>query len=212
MESSEPDHRPSIWEYYDRRVAQGVPGLANAVAYWSGLGVDATAEEIAAEGRQVEMTLRSLDAKTFVDVGAGPGTFTPMMPGWGAALDQSQKALEMLRLHNPQIPVVRADARRLPMRDRAADCVLAAHIYGLLHSDEREAIIAEARRVARRVVIIDAGRPSGVPDEHWQDRALPDGTQWRVFRRHFEPAALAEEVGGTVLFAGRFYVIVVIGH
>lgn len=32
-------HRRSLWEYYDRRVTGRLPGLANAHAYWTGLGV-----------------------------------------------------------------------------------------------------------------------------------------------------------------------------
>ena len=52
-------HRRSLWEYYDRRVTGRLPGLANAHAYWTGLGVTVEVEDIAAEavhGRQTEST------------------------------------------------------------------------------------------------------------------------------------------------------------
>ncbi|HUE59387.1 MAG TPA: class I SAM-dependent methyltransferase [Acidimicrobiales bacterium] len=201
--------QPRLWEYYDRRVEQGVPGLSNAVAYWSGLGVETSEQEIAAEAMRVEQTLRSLPPRRFLEVGAGPGTFTGLLPGPGLALDQSQAALCALTCHAPDVPVVRGDALRLPFGDGSADRLFAAHIYGLLGSRERAAFLKEARRVAGEIVVLDAGRPPGVPAEHWQDRSLPDGTEWRIFRRHFEPGALAEEIGGRLLFGGRFYVLAV---
>jgi len=141
-------------------------------------------------------------------VGAGSGTFTGMLPGPGVALDQSQAALRALSRHAPDVPVVQGDALRLPFGAGSADRLFAAHVYGLLDSGERAALLKEARRVARELVVLDAGRPSGVPAEHWQNRTLPDGTQWRIFRRHFEPDVLTEEIGGRLLFAGRFYVLV----
>ncbi|HLX87877.1 MAG TPA: hypothetical protein VKR22_05430 [Acidimicrobiales bacterium] len=44
--------------------------------------------------------------------------------------------------------------------------------------------------------------------EEWQERTLPDGESFKVFRRHFDPEVLAGEVGGDVLFGGQFYVLV----
>jgi hypothetical protein len=78
---------------------------------------------------------------------------------------------------------------------------------GLLQADERGAFLLEARRVAPDIVILDAGRPSGVNAEEWQDRTLPEGGRYRIYRRHFDPGVLADEIGGEVLFAGRFYVL-----
>jgi hypothetical protein len=57
------------------------------------------------------------------------------------------------------------------------------------------------------VVILDAGRPDGVAAEEWQDRSLPDGSRYRIYRRHFDPDILASEIDGTVLFTGSFYVL-----
>ena len=57
-------------------------------------------------------------------------------------------------------------------------------------------------------MILDAGRPLGVSAEEWQERTLPGGGRYRVFRRHFDADTLAAEVGGVVLFAGQFYVVV----
>lgn len=200
--------RRHLWEYYDRRVTERLPGIANAHEYWTGLGVPVEIEDIAAEAGRLEQCLRTLPPARFVDVGAGPGTFTGLLPGTGLAIDQSPRALHALRAQVPKVPAVRADALRLPLADQSVGRFFAAHLYGLLLSGEREGLLTEARRVAREVLILDAGRPDGVPEAEWQERTLLDGTPYRVFRRHFDGETLASEVGGVVLFDGDFYVVV----
>ncbi len=202
------DGKRSTWEYYDRRVAQGVPGLHRAVEYWSGLGVQVAAADIEDEGARVRALLASLSGTTFVEAAAGPGTFTGLLPGRGVASDQSAAALERLRDDHPGFPALRADVTALPFRDHSFGRYFAAHIYGLLQPDEARRLLDEATRVAGELVILDAGRPAGVAAEEWQNRTLPDGGPYRIFRRHFEPEALASELGGTVLFGGLFYVLV----
>ena len=201
-------HRRSLWAYYDRRVTGRLPGLANAHAYWTGLGVTVEVEDIAAEAAQLERLVGELSAVRFVEVGAGPGTFTRYLAGRGIAIDQSRRALDILRTEAPGVPVIQADATLLPLGSHAVDRYFSAHLYGLLLPDERESFLAEAHRVASEVVILDAGRPQGVNAEEWQERTLPGGDSYRVFRRHFDADALAAEVGGVVLFAGQFYVLV----
>jgi hypothetical protein len=94
------------------------------------------------------------------------------------------------------------------VRDRAVARVFAAHIYGLLTKEERRPFLSEARRIAEELVVVDAGRPPGVPAEHWQHRTLGGGETFSVFRRHFDAEALAAEIDGRPLFSGRFYVMV----
>jgi ubiquinone/menaquinone biosynthesis C-methylase UbiE len=210
--ANEPDqdlleHRRSLWDYYDRRVTGRLPGLVNAYDYWTGRGVHVQIEDIASEATQVEGELRELRPESFVDVGAGPGTFTGSLQGTGIALDQSRRALAALRGMAPNVPVVQADALRLPLPDRAVTRFFSAHLYGLLLPSERQDLLAEAHRVAAEVVIVDAGHPMGVRSEEWQERTLPDGGCFKVFRRHFGPEVLAAELGGDVLL-GQFYVLV----
>jgi SAM-dependent methyltransferase len=204
------DRRHSLWEYYDRRVTERLPGIANAHAYWTALGVQVSIEDVGADADQLERRLRELPPARFVDVGAGPGSFTGFLPGSGLAVDQSQRALKALQAWVPQVPVVRADALHLPLANGSVDRFFAAHLYGLLLPEERRDLLAEARRVAREVLILDAGRPEGVQVAEWQERNLHDGTQYQVFRRHFDAETLAAEVGGDVLFDGTFYVLVAI--
>ena len=202
------DQKRSTWEYYDRRVAQGVPGLQHAIDYWTGLGLEVSAAELEEEGTHVRSLLASLPETTFLEAAAGPGTFTALLPGRGVASDQSAAALARLRADHPHVAATRADVTALPFRDLSFGRYFAAHIYGLLQPEEARAAIAEAARVAGELVILDAGRPSGVAAEEWQDRSLPDSGQYRIYRRHFEPEVLATELGGTVLFGGSFYVLV----
>jgi hypothetical protein len=86
--------------------------------------------------------------------------------------------------------------------------LFAGHLYGLLLPDEGEVLLTEARRVAREVLILDAGRPEGVRAAEWQERTLEDGKPYRIFRRHFAARLLASEIGGNVIFDGNFYVLV----
>jgi len=208
LEPAQVDRRRS-WEYYDRRAQEGQRTVRHAAEYWTGLGVETTEAEIEAEGLELRRLLRSMTPAVFAEVGAGPGTFTSDLPGQGLALDQSDAALRVLLTGAPTIPAVRADASRLPFSDRALERVFATHIYGLLRKQEREMFIAEAHRVADELVVLDAGRPTGVPAEQIQRRTLSGSGPFEIFRRHFDADELAQELGGQPVFAGRFYVLVI---
>jgi SAM-dependent methyltransferase len=208
LEPAQVDRRRS-WEYYDRRAQEGQRTLRHAAEYWTGVGVKTTEAEIEAEGLKLRALLRSLGPATFAEVGAGPGTFTPDLPGRGLALDQSDAALRVLRAGSPTIPAVRADACRLPFSDRALERIFATHLYGLLRKPERESFLAEAHRVADELVVLDAGRPIGVPAEQIQRRSLSGSGHFEIYRRHFNVEELAQELRGRPVFAGRFYVLVI---
>ena len=151
----------------------------------------------------------SLEPATYLEVGSGPGSYTSILPGEGIALDQSAAALRVLLSRVSGVPVIRADALHLPLHDQSVACVFATHIYGILGESDRNMLLREARRVARRLVVLDSGRPAGVPAEQWQRRSSGlDRQHYRVLRQHFDAQELADEIGGQVLFAGRFYVIV----
>jgi hypothetical protein len=201
--------RGRSWEYYDRRAQEGQRTVRHAAEYWTGLGVETTEAEIEAEGLELRGLLRSLTPATFVELGAGPGTFTSDLPGAGLALDQSDAALRVLLANAPNIPAVRADACRMPLRDRAVARIIATHIYGLLRVAERRSFLVEARRVADELIVLDAGRPINVPSEQTQRRTLSGGGCFEIYRRHFDAGELAQELGGQSVFAGRSYVLVI---
>jgi ubiquinone/menaquinone biosynthesis C-methylase UbiE len=218
--SADSGYRVQLWDYYDRRaqfraqdafgrVQQGSRHIRNALEYWHRLGVPASASELEEEDAQVREVLHSLGPATYLEVGSGPGTYTSVLPGKGCALDQSEAALRLLRSRVPGVPAIRGDALHLPLRVRSVDRVFAAHIYGILDKSGRNALLSEARRVAGELVILDSGRPAGVLAVQWQQRTSGlDQQLYRVLRRHFDAQELADEIGGQVLYAGRFYVMV----
>jgi hypothetical protein len=204
-------YRTQLWRYYDLRPRDPTgTARARALEYWRGLGVAVTGSEIEEEDTQVRAVLASLPPATYLEVGSGPGGYTAVLRGQGIALDQSATALHILRSRHVGVPVLRADGLELPLRDSSVERLFASHVYGILQPSERVVLLVEARRVARQVVLLDSGRPPGVPAEQWQQRSVrSDGQVFRVLRRHFRAAELAAEIGGRVLFAGRFYVVVV---
>jgi hypothetical protein len=79
---------------------------------------------------------------------------------------------------------------------------------------ERDAFLAEARRVARELVVVDAALRPGGDAEAWQARMLGDGSYHRVYKRWFTPEGLAAELGRrvSVLHAGAWFVVVASGQ
>ena len=48
----------------------------------------------------------------------------------------------------------------------------------------------------------------GETPARWEERVLNDGSRWQVFKRVFDPVALADELGGEVMHSGRWFVLV----
>jgi demethylmenaquinone methyltransferase/2-methoxy-6-polyprenyl-1,4-benzoquinol methylase len=159
-------------------------------------------EELAA----LEAALRSLPPARTLDVACGTAYLTRWLPGEITALDQSDGMLAEARARLPDAELVRADALdELPFEDGAFERVFTAHFYGHLETVDRERFLAEARRLAPELVIVD----SAGSGEEWQERTLNDGTQWRVYKRWFTADALLDELGGgRALHDGRYFVAV----
>jgi SAM-dependent methyltransferase len=206
--TSLPGRRASLWTYYDRRVPEYDGGIEGAYRYFRSLGVDVDVEAIRAERRAVTGELARLPPSAFVDVGAGPGVFTAHIPGRGFALDQSENALRRLHVEVGDVPAMRADATALPLRTNAVTRLFAGHLYGHLEPPERATFLAEARRIADELVILDSGLPPGARPEEWQTRTLSDGSTHTVYKRHFDIDVLLAEIGGEALFGGRYFVLV----
>jgi hypothetical protein len=117
--------------------------------------------------------------------------------------------LAVARESAPHVELVEGDALELPFEDRAFERVFAGHFYGHLLPGERERFVTEARRVAPELVVADTALRDGVAPEQWEERPLKDGSRHRVYKRFFDPAALAAELGGgEAVFAGRWFVVV----
>jgi SAM-dependent methyltransferase len=190
--------------YYDRRAAEYDD-------WWRGGGIFATRErpgwhdEVAA----VLDAVAGLPPARVLDVACGTGFVTRRLRGEVTALDQSAAMVEIATARMPAARVVRGDAVPLPFADGAFERVLTGHFYGHLLADERAPFLAEARRVARELVVLDSARGDDDEAETWQERKLEDGSRHRVYKRWFTPAQLLGELGGgRVLHAGRWFVLV----
>ena len=141
-----------------------------------------------------------------LDVACGPGSLTQHLTGDVTGLDASEAMLEIARERVPGAGFVRGDALRLPFADGCFDRVFASFFYGLLPHSDRERFLAEARRLSGELVLVEP-TPEWEPNgraEAWESRVLSDGSRYEIFRRYFTAEALAEELGGRVLFAGRW--------
>ncbi len=190
--------------YYERRAAEYDD-------WWLGHGVFARRErpgwedEVAA----VERLLAGLPAGRLLDVACGTGFLTRHLAGEVTGLDQSPAMVEICAARVPTARVVQGDAVPLPFPDSAFDRVFTANFYGHLVEHEREPFLAEARRVAGGLVVLDAALQDGGEAEEWQERKLNDGSRHGVYKRFFTPEGLLGEVGGgRVLHAGRWFVAV----
>ena len=190
--------------YYEQRAAEYDD-------WWLGRGVFAKRErpgwddEVAA----VLDAVRALEPARVLDVACGTAFVTRHLRGDVVGLDQSEAMVRIAASRLPEGRVVRGDAVPLPFDDGAFDRVFTGSFYGHLLEDERERFLAEARRVAPQIVVLDAAlRGDGVPEE-WQERKLNDGSRHRVYKRFFTPDGLAAELGGgRVLHAGDWFVMV----
>jgi ubiquinone/menaquinone biosynthesis C-methylase UbiE len=161
------------------------------------------------ELEDLRVCLRQLSMRSVLDVACGTGFLTQHVPGLVAGLDQSPGMLRIARGRLPGGRVLQGDALRLPFGSHAFECLMACHFYGHLDRGMRARFLAEARRVAERVLIIDAAWRDEVQPEELQERVLLDGSRHRVYKRYFRPAQLAEELGGArVMHAGRWFVAV----
>jgi demethylmenaquinone methyltransferase/2-methoxy-6-polyprenyl-1,4-benzoquinol methylase len=144
-----------------------------------------------------------------LDVACGTGFLTRHLRGEITALDQSERMLEVTGERVPDAELVSGDGLALPFADGSFDRLFTGHFYGHLNGSDREAFLAEAHRVASELVIVDSARRPDHEPEEWQERILNDGSSYQVYKRYFEPEALAQELGGgTVLHASRWFVMV----
>jgi SAM-dependent methyltransferase len=146
-----------------------------------------------------------------LDVACGSGFLTRHLRGAVIGLDQSRAMVAIARTRLPRGAALVGDALALPFADGALDRVLTGHFYGHLPAAERDVFLAEARRVAPELVVVDSAHRRGVAPEQWQERVLNDGSRHRVYKRYLTGAGLAAEIGGDVLLDGDWFVAVRVG-
>jgi len=153
--------------------------------------------------------IEALPPKRTLDVACGTGFLTRHLRGEITGLDQSARMLETAQARMPNATFVRGDAFELPFPDNSFDRVFTGHFYGHLREEDRIRFLAEARRVAPELIVVDASNEHVTVDEELQERILNDGSRWEVYKRYFTPGQLARELGGgEEVFAGRWFVVV----
>lgn len=161
------------------------------------------------EREQLVQWIADLPPARTLDVACGTGFMTRHLPGEVTGLDQSASMLEVARAQAPHVDFVQGNALALPFADGAFDRVFTSYFYCHLEEPERRGFVAEARRVARELVVVGTVLGTGGEREAWVERVLNDGSRWQVFKRVFVPEELAEELGGRVLHTSRLFVVVV---
>jgi ubiquinone/menaquinone biosynthesis C-methylase UbiE len=190
--------------YYDRRAPEYDD-------WWRGAGLFAERDRPGWEDEVEALcgAIAALEPARTLDVACGTGFLTRHLRGEVVGLDQSTTMLEEARRQAPAATFVEGDALSLPFDAAAFDRVFTGHFYGHLDADQRARFLAEARRVAPELVIVDSALRDDVDPEEHQERVLNDGSRWEVYKRYFEPDALAQELGGgEALFDGRWFVAV----
>lgn len=160
----------------------------------------------AAEVETLVEFIRALPAARTLDVACGSGFLTRHLRGFVIGLDQSRAMIAVTRQRLADRVALVADALALPFADGALDRVLTGHFYGHLPPDERDLFLAEVRRVAGELVVIDSAIRPGVEAEQWQQRVLNDGSRHRVYKRYLNAEQLAAEIGGQVELEGSWFV------
>ncbi len=156
----------------------------------------------------VQAIRRMAPART-LDVACGTGFLTRHLRGEIAGIDASERMLGIAQERVPDGDFAVGDAIELPFPDGSFDRVFTGHFYGHLEEGDRERFLAEARRVAPELVVVDSSAQHSPVAEEFQPRVLRDGSRWEVFKRYFTGEGLAEELGGgEVLFEGHWFVVV----
>jgi SAM-dependent methyltransferase len=190
--------------YYDQRAAEYDD-------WWLGAGLFEQRDRPgwADEVQELVAVLAALPPARVLDVACGTGFLTRHLRGDVVGLDQSPRMVEIAGGRIPDAEVIQGDAVPLPFADGAFDRVLTSHFYGHLQPGEREPFVAEARRVAGELVVVDSARRPGTEAEAWDERILDDGSRHRVYKRWFGGDELADELGGgEVLHDGHWFVVV----
>jgi len=155
--------------------------------------------------RLVRLVAELVPART-LDVACGTGYLTRYMRGFVVGVDQSRSMISIAQSRLPDGFAIMGDALTLAVAHRSFDRVFTGHFYGHLSRAERSRFLAEARRAAPELVVVDSALRPGVEPEQWQERVLNDGSRHRVYKRYLTGPQLAEELGGEPVLEGDWFV------
>ncbi len=192
---------PATADYYERRAAEYDEWYTGRGRF---AGRDRPGWDVSVAAL-VDLVAALPEART-LDVACGTGFLTRHLRGLAVGVDQSPAMVAIAQSRLPTGVAIVGDALRLVVADDAFDRVLTGHFYGHLPPGERMAFLAEARRVAGELVVVDSALRPGAAPEQWQERVLNDGSRHQVYKRYLSAPQLAEEIGGEVLLDGPWFV------
>ena len=201
---NERDADDQMRAHFDQRAAE-------YDGWWLGTGSHAERERPgwSAEVEQLIGVVQSLPPARVLDVACGTGFLTQHLRGELVAIDQSARMVEIAAARMPHARVIQGDVPPLPFDDGEFDRVFTSLFFHHLSSDGRAEFIAEARRVARELVVVEDLRRPNAPAEERREFVLDDGSHHHMHRHSFTAAELVAELGdGQVLHEGRWFVAV----
>ena len=136
---------------------------------------------------QAQTALALAGCDSVLDVGCGTETILERVPrpARTVGLDGHAPAIEASRARNLHDEYVHGDAATLPFDDRSMDAVIAFDVIEHLPAADGRRLLAEAERVARRVVVIFT--PNG-----WVDQDEYAGNPLQVHRSGWHPQDFAQ--------------------
>ncbi len=158
----------------------------------------------------LEHAIAALPPAKTLDLACGTGYLTRHLRGAITGLDQSERMLAIAagRIAEARARFVQGDALAAPFPDGSFERVFSGHFYGHLDPAQRARFVAQARRLAPELVVVDSAVRADHDREECQQRVLNDRSSFRVYKRFFDAHELAEELGGgTVLHEGPWFVM-----
>jgi ubiquinone/menaquinone biosynthesis C-methylase UbiE len=108
----------------------------------------------------------------------------------------------------PSARLVHADALPLPFTGGSFGRIFSSAFYDHLRPPERARFLAEARRVADELVLVEQTR-GAEHHEGNEERFLQSGEQHEIYITYFSPDSLLAELGGgDLLYAGESMLVV----
>ncbi|NWG09268.1 MAG: class I SAM-dependent methyltransferase [Nitrososphaerales archaeon] len=101
----------------------------------------------------LEKSLKSYHPSKILEVGCGPGIFTPKLSerAWVVALDISVKMLKFVKARNVCVELVQADIESLPFRDKSFDMIVAYRVVE--YSGDDKETLRKFSRIAQIVLL-----------------------------------------------------------
>jgi SAM-dependent methyltransferase len=157
---------------------------------------------------QLVEVVSALPPARTLDVGCGTGFLSQHLRGELTLFDASADMLAIAAERVPSAAVVQGDALQLPFATGSFERVFSSHLYDHLLPDDRPCFLAEARRVAREVVLVQ--ERGETHSEGMEERPLEDGSRHEIYKTRFTAESLIAETGGDLLYEGPLFLVVTI--